>query len=68
MMDRLARLAEFPVTREDAVRRGCCVRCEDPIGPDWTTTDLREWALSRLCGACFDAITYDVEDEPESAA
>lgn len=61
ILDHLARIAEFPITREEAFQRKCCVRCEDQIDDDWTTIDLREWSLTRLCGACFDAITEPVE-------
>lgn len=56
-LDRLAAIARFQTTRDDAFARRCCVRCEAQVDDDWTTLDLREWEISALCGSCFDAIT-----------
>lgn len=60
-LDRLAELANFPMTREEAFRLRCCVRCQAQMDDDWTTTDLLEWNISRLCGSCFDAVTEEAE-------
>lgn len=60
-LDRIAKIADFALTRDEAREQGCCVRCMDPITREWTDHDLREWAISLLCGSCFDEATEDAE-------
>lgn len=59
ILDTLARIASFRLTRAEARKLRCCIRCAAPIDDDWTTIDLREWDLSLLCGQCFDSIAPD---------
>lgn len=59
LRDRLAAMAGFPISPDEARDRRCCVRCEDEIDDDWSALDLREWELTQLCGSCFDRITED---------
>lgn len=59
LLDKIGEIAAFGMSREQARKGMCCVRCQDPIDDDWTTLDLKEWEISLLCGQCFDRITED---------
>lgn len=59
VLDKLARIADFRLTRAEARSRHCCIRCQDEIDDDWSLIDLREWEISLLCGQCFDAVVPD---------
>lgn len=61
ILDAIGALAEFRLTREQARAGLCCIRCQDPIDEDWTAIDVKEWAISLLCGQCFDQVTEEQE-------
>lgn len=60
--DRLA-LATFGRTRQSALDAHECIRCRrDLSAQEWTAPDWREYRISALCPACFEALTP--EEEP----
>jgi glyoxylate carboligase len=49
------------MTKAEAHAQGICIACKQPP-PLSTDADRREYAVSALCGACFDASIPPEED------
>jgi hypothetical protein len=53
-------LSRFGLTRTEALRLGCCVRCRRDVDPSsLVDIDRMEWHLSALCPACYASITEE---------
>jgi hypothetical protein len=60
--DNLA-ISIYGITANDAHVRGICISCKQ-VPTHESTSDLKEWRISGLCGACFDNATYAADSEP----
>lgn len=52
----------FGMTKDEAHEKGICIHCKKPPVHK-TELDKREYAISGICGSCFDVITKDPDDE-----